>query len=292
MIRLETATASLDLLPDEGGGVSRYDVIVDGIALPIFQTAPDPTRTGPFRLGCNVLAPWANRISGGGFTQDGHFHALAPNIAGEPYPNHGNGFALPWHVAEATATRATLGLAADGPGPFRYAARLVYGLAGSTLTATLTLTNRATIALPFGGGFHPWFVRTPVTRLTLRADGVWTERADHLPERWEPLARHPEWDFSAGRALPADWINAAFTGWNGRARIDWPEMGLAVEITARAPLGTAMVYSPSAAADYVSVEPVSHTVDAHNMDGPHVARPQVLAPGDTLTLAMTLRPTA
>jgi aldose 1-epimerase len=266
--------------------VARYDVEAPGGRQPILLASTDSGRSGPFALASNVLAPWSNRISGGGFSFEGQFHALASN--GERYPNHGNAFSSVWEVAEVDELRAVLTLSSDGPGPFRYDARLIYALEGAALSMSLALTNRADIPLPYGGGFHPWFPRTPDARLGFVAAGVWTETPDHLPDRY--LTGNPEWDFTSSPALPDRWLNNAFTEWGGTARIEWPSRNLAATITADDPLRTLILYSPSAAADLISIEPVSHSVDAHNRTGPGVAPPQRLAPGETLTLSATITP--
>ena len=58
------------------------------------------------------------------------------------------------------------------------------------------------------------------------------------------------------------------------------ERGVALDIEADAPLGTCVVHSPGAGADFVCVEPVSHAVDAHQLD-PALpkARLRLLEPG-------------
>ncbi len=290
MLRLKGEGVEVEIDPEQGGAVSRYDVDIAGIWRPVLLASTDSGRSGPFALASNVLAPWSNRISGGGFHYDGRFHALEPNIAGEPYPNHGNAFSSAWNVAEADAAHAVLTLRAEGPGPFRYDARLAYALEGAALRMSLSLTSRADIALPFGGGFHPWFPRTPETRLGFRAAGAWTETADHLPDRWLDRATHPDWDFAAAPRLPGRWLNNAFTGWTGMSRIEWPEHGLAATLSADDPLRTLILYSPSAEADFISIEPVSHSVDAHNRSGVGVAAPQRLERGETLVLSASVAP--
>jgi aldose 1-epimerase len=52
----------------------------------------------------------------------------------------------------------------------------------------------------------------------------------------------------------------------------------ALAIAAAAPLGTAIVYSPGAAADFFCFEPVSHAVDAFNRPGNGGL---LLGPGET-----------
>jgi aldose 1-epimerase len=289
MVRLVGSGVTVELAPETGGAVARYDVETPVGSRPVLLASTDGGRSGPFALASNVLAPWSNRISSGGFSYDGVFHALEPNFPGD-YPNHGNAFSSAWAVAEADDSHAVLTLSAEGPGPFRYDARLSYALKGIALTMSLELTNRAAITLPYGGGFHPWFPRTPQTRLGFRAAGVWTETPDHLPDRYLPTANRPDWDFSASPRLPDRWLNNAWTGWSGEARIEWPERGLATMIRADEPLRTLILYSPSADADFISIEPVSHSVDAHNRSGVGVAPPQRLEPGQTLTLSATITP--
>ena len=289
MVRLVGSGVTVELAPELGGAVARYDVETSAGRRPVLLASTEGGRSGPFALASNVLAPWSNRISGGGFSYDREFHALEPNFPGD-YPNHGNAFSSAWDVTEADGSHSVLTLSSEGPGPFRYDARLTYALDGSALRMTLLLTNRGKVALPYGGGFHPWFPRTPQTRLGFRAAGVWTETPDHLPDRYLATADHPDWDFSASPRLPDRWLNNAWTGWNGEARIEWPEHGLAAAINADAPLRTLILYSPSSDADFISIEPVSHSVDAHNRTGVGVAAPQRLEPGETLTLAARIVP--
>lgn len=289
MLRLNGEGVEVEIAADRGAALARYDVDLTGQWQPVLLASTEGGRAGPFALASNVLAPWSNRISGGGFSVDGQFHALEPNFAGD-YPNHGNAFSSAWHVAGADQSHAMLTLQSNGPGPFRYEARLTYALETTALRMNLDLTNRADIALPYGGGFHPWFPRTPDARLGFRAAGVWTETADHLPDSYLETATHSEWDFSASPRLPDRWLNNAWIGWSGEARIEWPERGLAATISVSDPLSTLILYSPSADAGFISIEPVSHSVDAHSRTGPGVAPPQRLAPGETLTLTATITP--
>src|ERR1700757_770805 len=62
----------------------------------------------------------------------------------------------------------------------------------------------------------------------------------------------------AVRALPAAWINNAFLGWDGRARVLWSERRLALEIIADPPLSTYILYSPGGDSDFFCFELVSH----------------------------------
>ena len=255
------------VVPDLGAGLASYDLVGESGRTSLFRPCYDPPRAGPFDLANNLLVPWSNRISGNGFRFDGQFHHLVPNVPGERFPIHGNGFSSRWLIEHATADAAEFSLRADGPGPFRYEAYAAYSLTAGALTMRLSVRNLGTMPLPFGLGFHPWIVRSPRTQLYAKAERVILETNDHLPAGEVRVASRPEWNFAAPRALPADWINNAFLDWDGHARVLWPERRLELDVTADPPLSTYILYSPSAKADFFCFEPVTHPVDAHNLPG-------------------------
>jgi aldose 1-epimerase len=279
------------ILQDLGAGLASYDLVEAPGRMPLFRPCRDPSRAGPFDLALNLLVPWSNRISGGGFHFNGQFHALAPNVPGEPFPIHGNGFSTRWRVERATAMSAELSLRSNGPGPFRYEAHAAYSLAAGALTVRLSVRNLGAAPLPFGLGFHPWIARTARTQLKASAERVVMETLDHLPAGEAPVKSRPEWDFAAPRALPAGWINNAFLDWDGQASVLWPERGLALDIEADPPLSTYILYSPSDKADFFCFEPVTHPVDAHNLPGsPEVNGLTILGPQEAMSAACRFRP--
>lgn len=280
MIVLAAGAARLEVVPAMGAGLAG--LWVDG--RPALRPWSGRAGDGPFALAFNLLAPFSNRIAGG-FDLDGRRIALAPNLAGEPWPIHGDAFQRPWQVAEAGAQSARLVLDEGAFGPWHYRAECRYDLAPGRLDIALALENRAAERLPYGLGFHPWFPRSPATRLGFAASGVWHETADHLRAADHPAPAPPEWDFAAARPLPEGFINNAFAGWGGSCEIVQGPEAAGLRMTAPG-LSTLIVYSPSAAADFFCAEPVSHPVDAHNLPG----RPGLtdLSPGETLAAAMTL----
>lgn len=278
------------VVPDLGAALASYDIVVSR-RMPLFRPCRDLSQTEPFALANNLLLPWSNRISRGGFSFEGKFHALAPNLKGEPYPIHGNRFSSAWEVENAASTAVELSLTSNGPGPFRYAAHATYALSEGALTMGLRIVNLADAPLPFGLGFHPWIVRTPDTLLRAKADRIALETSDHLPSVTAPVSSRPDWDFSAPLKLPCDWINNAFLGWDGRAEIVWPDRKLALTIAADPPLDVCIVYSPSDKADFFCFEPVTHPVDAHNASGgPQANGLAILAPGASLTATCRFEP--
>jgi aldose 1-epimerase len=259
-IVIRNGELSAEIVPALGAGLARFD---HG-GIPMLRPWPAGGSNDPFDLACNLLLPWSNRISGGGFSFEGVFHELLPNLPGEPFPIHGNGFSSTWTVDSADAHEAALSLSSDGPGPYKYEAVVRYVVTRQELRLTLRIVNRSAIRLPFGLGIHPWFPRTRLTTLEAPATAVCLERPDHLPDRFEPLRDHPEWNFTQPCKLPKGWINNAFAGWDGTADISWPEHHAGLRIEASPPLDFYVVYSPSEDSDFFCFEPVSHVVDAHN----------------------------
>ena len=283
---LANARHRLEVVPEAGGAIIRFDAVTAAGARPILVPRGPDADPDRFDFGLNLLAPFSNRISAGGFSFAKAFHRLAPNLPSEAFPIHGDALTAKWSVGKASASMIRLLHHAGSFGPFRYAAEVSYELADEGLRATLTLTNLGE-PLPFGAGFHPWFPRLGVTSLAFQAAQMWEEDERHLPTRLVALQGDQDPGFADGASLPAGWINNAFVGWNGRATIGQPELGIAVSIEASPLLSTALVYSPNADADFFCFEPVSHPVDAHNMPGqPGLV---VLENGASLSASLTLR---
>lgn len=280
-IELRARDLRLVVLPELGGGIARFDLVQSIEVTPLFRpwdgACPDPNT-----LGCYVLCPYSNRISGGGLEAGDQFWTLAPNLTEEPYPIHGDAWQKRWTVVESSDTAVVLTLESGSMPPFDYRAQLIYELANDAFEARLTVRHLGDVTVPYGLGFHPWLPRTPATTLQAAAAAVWLERPDHLPDRCVPIGERPKWDFRAPRPLPDSWINNGFVGWDGHARIAWPERGLALEIEASGALGTYVLYSPSAEADFFCFEPVSHAVDAfHLPGGPQAHGLRLMQPGDS-----------
>ena len=290
-LTINDGVAEAVIVPDLGAGLAIYDLVDASGRTPLFRPCRDPSGAGPFDLANNLLVPWSNRISGGGFPFSGQFHPLAPNVPGERFPIHGNGFSSPWGIERATADSAKFWLRSDGPGPFRYAARASYSLTAGALTMRLSVRNLGPTPLPFGLGFHPWIVRSAGTQLHAKAERVVLETNDHLPAGEAPVASRPEWSFGSPRGLPSGWINNAFLRWDGQAKILWPERRLELDVEADPPLSTYIVYSPSDKADFFCFEPVTHSVDAHNLPGgPEANGLTILAPQEAVSATCRFRP--
>lgn len=280
MIVLHSGDAQAVVVPDLGAGLAS---LAAG-ERPVLRPWSGDRGDGPFALACNLLLPFSNRISGGGFMQGGRQYRVPPNLPGEALPIHGDGFQREWTVTDQNSDSATFILSRGAIGPFRYRAEVRYDLQPDRLHIQLAMTNTAEVALPCGLGFHPWFPRDAATRLQFFATGMWPEAPDHLPATLHPVPLDGS-DWQSGAPLPEGWINTAFSGWTGEADIRQGSRFASVRVKGEG-LATALVYSPSSHADFFCFEPVSHPVDAHNLPGqPGLV---VLASGQSLTAGMTM----
>lgn len=267
-IEISDALAEVRIVPAIGAGLVSYEIRTRSGMIPVFRGCSDVRNAGPFDLAMNLLAPWSNRISGGGFTHRGCFYTLEPNLPGEPFPIHGNAFSSFWTLERHNPANATFSFLSSGPGPFRYFARVTYALEEGQLDVSLSVENRALRPLPYGVGLHPWLPRSAGTSIQAQASRIVLEDRRHLPAGERRLDDGEEWSFSGPRPLPPGWINNAFLDWDGHARIDWLDRDLSLDVSADTPLRTFIIYSLGATADHFCFEPVSHPVDAHNLPGP------------------------
>jgi aldose 1-epimerase len=190
-VAIENENLRLVVSPTLGAAVLRFDQLLGSDWVPLLR--PTPTRIETvFDCAMNLMLPWVNRISGGGFFVGERFFSLSPNLEGEPFPIHGNAFQSVWRIAGGTASELVLGLSSDGPGPYRYQATCAYSLSGGVLTVDLSVTNSSHETVPFGLGLHPWFPRTrglPCMR-PLGLSGWKTRRICRAPpSTWSPFPR-------------------------------------------------------------------------------------------------------
>lgn len=260
VIRLEKNGLSVDVSPLGGAILSAH---WHGIPTLAPTSSPGLASQVLEAEACFPLAPFGNRIEGNSFRFEGHSYALTPNTV-DPLVLHGDGWLQRWMIVRQKPDEIVLKYRqeASASSPFAYDATETISLGDNRLTLSLSVTNRAAETLPYGLGFHPYFPRTPATRLVTQAERYWSERENHLPGAVGPIP--DDLDFSTGATLPDRWLNNAFDGWNGQARIEWPETGVALSLTADEAFRHFVLYSPSATDDFFCFEPMSHRPNAHH----------------------------
>ena len=275
------------MLLRSGGLSAELRTQGDALAGAWFDGQPILLPLEPGAAACFPLLPFGNRIAGNGFSFGGADYTFEPNTTGDPLYLHGDGWLEEWTVTAQSADRVTLQMrrTADAVSPYSYAATQDVILDDNGLTIALSVTNTGEAPLPFGLGLHPFFPNTAATRLTAPALRMWSEEAGHLPGR---VGAVPEdVDFTSAAPLPKRWLNNAFEGWSGQARIDWPERGLSLAIDATETFRHYMIYQPENAG-FVCLEPMSHLPDGHHMAD--LGGLTVLQPDQVLSGSVTFRP--
>ncbi len=276
MIELRRGAARCTVHPDIGGSLSSWTAGKQQI----FRTASPAAieRADPFGMAAFPLLPFSNRIGDAEFHWAGKRHRLRANFPPEPHALHGTGFESAWSVEAQEDGRLTLGLAHDPDDrwPFAFAALYRIHLETARLTLSLQVRNLADIAVPMGGGFHPYF-QAAGAALDFNARNVWQKDADGLPAEPAPPAALA--DFAGGRAIAGCDLDHCYDGWDGTARIRWAGKPHGLDIAATTPLGTAVVYIPPGG-DAFCFEPVSHVNNALNMNHTGLSPMQTVAPGE------------
>jgi len=284
-VTLRRGRLRVDLAPASGGALTRFTLADGGRTLDLFRPAPEPlpATLTPLATSCFPLVPFSGRIAAACLRFGGRSYDLPPSsLTGEANALHGEGWIAPWRVVHRNEDRIELAFHGGGGGwPFPYEAGQIFTLTDDRLVGEIWIENTGRQPMPAGLGLHPYFIATPRTRLTLRADRVWLVDAGNLFDRVAPVP--PRWDFGAGREIAGTGLVNGFTGWDGHAVIEWPEWPARLAVIAGPSLRHLVLYTPLGA-DFFCVEPVSHSVDAFNLAerGVPGTGTVVLAPGETL----------
>lgn len=159
--------------PARGGIVTRFDVGDRRVLFLDVATLRDPTKN--VRGGIPVLFPSPGKLDGDAWAYAGHRGSMK---------QHGFARNLPWHVAQSSASEATLTLVANDETraqfPWDFVVEQTFAVHGTSLRLDQRVTNRSDSAMPFGFGFHPYFyvpdaakrATTIATRATKAFDNV------------------------------------------------------------------------------------------------------------------------
>ena len=249
--------------------------------------------------GIPFLAPWANRIPGGGFRANGNWYAFNESLGVlRIHPGH---IAIHGMLTASDLWRVT-GVGADPTGawvvsrlefwryprlmanwPFAHEYEMKYRLAGGELTVSISVKNLSEEPMPVSIGFHPYFTIPGVPRdqcsahIPARKGVVVDERlcatgefrANSLPDP-TPLASHTLDDGFTDLVRDKDSDEAVFWVEGGRRRI---------EVVFGPQWQVGIVYAPPGQ-DFICFEPMTAITNGINLaaDGKY-ADLQMLAPG-------------
>ncbi len=291
----------LGLVPAMGGSVAAWQLQRDGFApFDLFRPWDGMDYPGdPLRIvrASYPLAPWSNRISGGGFSVGEAFHPVAPNAADMPYPIHGDAWQQHWQYAQLDSASLEMTLVSKhfNGNPHHYRAVQSFKLLDAGMAQSLTVTHLGEAPLPYGLGLHPWLPRNEQTTLQAKVGGVWLSHSDCLPKA-HTTDFPASWDLNTGISASGTLIDNCFTGWDGTARVTWPDQALALtlsqsmakaEVSAHSVASNYLLVFRKATGDHFCLEPVSHPIDAFHQPGQPSL--QVLEQGESLSLAVSWR---
>jgi aldose 1-epimerase len=291
VVSLQSDGFVLEVSPSAGSAITRYAYEDGGSPLDLLRPASprDLESATPTGMACFPLVPFSNRVREGRFTFRDRDVQLSPNFPPEPHAIHGHGWQTAWTVEEQSGSGLTTAFAHEADEwPFPYRAEQRYSLSAEALEVTIALTNTGDEPMPAGLGLHPYFVRTPESRLTTGVEKVWLSDVNAMPS--ELVTVPDEWDLNGMNPNDAA-LDNNFTGWSGTALIEWPDRGARLTLTGDDMFRFLVVYTPPGE-DFFCVEPVSNSIAAFNLaaEGRTDVGMAVVQPGERLSGAIVFAP--
>ena len=282
---LSTGRLELTLNPSIGGSISALEWIAGDRRFPVLRKC-NSCSENVLEAASFPLVPYVNRIRGGRFAFRGLEVLLAPNMAGDPSPLHGQGWLAPWEIESSTTTDAVLSFRhPPGEWPWEYRAEQHFEIDEGGLSMRLICRNLSEGPMPCGLGQHPYFNCGPGTRLDTKVSHVWTIDEHVLPvEKIDAVGRFNLRE----RLVCGQDLDHGFGGWAGTVRMTDPDWPFDVELTSP-DAHFFQLYSPASGGIFVA-EPVSHANAALNAPEEQWEElgMKVLQPGDEMSLSMRL----
>ncbi len=302
VIRLTDAAHGVEVSIVPSIGNAAYEVKVHGRNI-LFSPVTDAgqLKGQPGISGIPFLAPWANRMTGGGFWADGRKYLFNAGLGSvrEGSPGifiHGMLATSPlWELA---------GFGADGKSahettrlqfwkypelmanwPFAQEYEMTYRLANGVLEVETTIVNKSAAAMPVTVGYHPCYNIPDVAR---------DEQELHIPAKTAVLA--DERIVATGEMKPVDspdpmplrgvTLDNGYTdfvrGADGRAVFRLAGGGKQIEVQYGPKWQVAQVYVPKDRKAVTCIEPMAAITNGPNLahEGKY-SQLQMLAPGAT-----------
>jgi aldose 1-epimerase len=289
LVTLAAGPLVLTLSPRVGGSIARFEFLRGDEPVPILRGCEEDS-TDVLAMGSFPLVPFVNRIRGGEFRFRDRLVRLAPNMAGDPSPLHGQGWLSAWAVDEANERSAVLTFEHEaGEWPWSYRAEQRFRLTERALEIEMRCTNRSSEPMPCGLGQHPYFHCGGQTRIETKVSDVWLIDEHVLPT--ERVPAQGKYDLSDTLVCGMG-LDHGFGGWGGRTRLTdrgWPFEIVMSSTDAR----FFQLYSPESGDIFVT-EPVTHANAALNAPEEEWAELgiEVLEPEGSMSLTMKLEVTS
>jgi aldose 1-epimerase len=229
--------------------------------------------------GIPFLAPWANRMAGGGFHANGHefrFNEALGSIRADSngLAIHGMLTASPlWQFvsigSDKSQAQVTSRLdfwkepALMANWPFAHSYEMTHTLSAAGLEVSTSIVNQGSERMPVSIGFHPYF-RIPGLR---RDDAIL-----HLPvhrhvetdSRLVPTGEYKPVDFTAGVPLKGNRFDDGFIGLEPNPVFRCEAAGKQISVAFGPRFPVAVVYAPPDR-DYVCFEPMTALTNGVNL---------------------------
>lgn len=297
-LSLESDLWKAEVVPAWGGAMTLLQVQHEGRWRDVGRPAGERACAEADRLGMTAwpLLPYSNRIPGGvlrtRFDDRSEALRLPPTDTRFSMPIHGTGWLRPWKTEEVSPAQCRLSLAESASHwPWALYAEQCLSIEADGLHIALSVRNDGDADMPCGLGWHPYFVRTPLA--TLRTRFEWRDESDPEATVFHSVRRSAgtQWDGRQDVLLATlAPLDHCFGGWEGRARLTWPEWNLVMEMrTADSTMRHCVLFCPPDA-DFICIEPVSHASYALGTPASQALQDGIvrLAPGQTLRGEITL----
>ena len=267
-MELEALGYIVHIDPHHGGQVRKLTYL----GQPILRTSAGSL--DPLETSCFPLIPYSNRIKNAKFLFANRPYQLKRNWQCDEHSIHGEGWLASWSVMELSADRCMISYTGGKNWPWSYRVELSIQISKSGVKFEIEVLNSGHEAFPVGAGFHPYFPRFEDTELKFTA----TEflKSDDWSTRGFSTLRD-DIKFRHSRRFQNVSIDACFSGWDRRALILQPTLGVAIELETSSETNWCTLYIPESDR-FFCFEPVSHATGAFNRsdamaDGLHLLRP-------------------
>ena len=284
-LTLRAGNLELVLSPSIGGAIHSFSWVGEERRVPLMRES-NSAEQSVLGHASFPLVPYVNRIRDGRFTFRGREVRLAPNMANDISPLHGQGWLNAWTVESHGNQDAELRFVHEaGEWPWSYEALQVITLDEAGLSIRLQCRNDSREPMPCGLGQHPYFPCTAETRIDTQVRSAFEIDEHVLPVGEVPASGR--FDLK-DRAVCGQNLDHGFGGWGGEAVMTDPSWPAPLRLSSRQ-ARFFQLYSPETGGIFVA-EPVSHANAALNEPEERWAElgMRVLEPGEDMRLDMRL----
>ncbi len=284
-ISISNKLIKIGIMPDLGASLSYFKYNQDGRIRDILRPyEADAKKQDSNNASMFPMIPFCGRIRGGSFVYFGITRKMQKNQAGIADPIHGDGWKSVWTVEQLTDTKAVLTLShsKEKGFPFSYDAKIVYELVDCQFNVVMSVKNTGSLPMPCGLGIHPFFTKTKEVELDFTTQMVWSNEADPIFDK--PYETPATWQFQGGRPLKNAVFDTCFGGFDGKASILYPDMGITLNIKADEQYKHVVLYSPRGK-DFFCLEPTTNASNAFNLASVGMVGTGMksIGPGQTMT---------